>query len=97
MSKLDSVILNEADQRFEIPAGDDFAYIDYRWYQGILILLYIFVPIPYRGKGLSEKLMNHALEFAREKDVKIKVYCPYIGKYIRMNPEYASLLETTSP
>lgn len=96
MQILHSVIHNEEDQRFEIPAGDEYAYIDYRWYQGILVLLYIFVPEPFRGKGLSEKLMKHALEFAKEKEVKIKVYCPYIGKYIKLHPEYQSLLENSS-
>ncbi|MFZ1676079.1 MAG: GNAT family N-acetyltransferase [Saprospiraceae bacterium] len=87
------IIMNESTHRFELTYNDDIAYIDYRWYNKTLILLYIFVPVPFRGKGLSTKLIEYALKYAREKEVKIKVFCPYISKYIRMHPEHEDLLE----
>ena len=86
------VILNEATSQFEVILPDDLAYIDYKWYNEMLILLYIFVPVPYRGKNISSVLINYALEYAKSKGVKIKVFCPYIAKYIRLHPEYAELL-----
>ena len=92
-SKQADVILNENENRFELMYNDDIAYIDYRWYNNTLILLYIFVPVPFRGKGLSVKLIEYALQYARQKEVKIKVFCPYIAKYIRLHPEHADLLE----
>lgn len=87
------VILNEDTNRFELTYQGDLAYIDYRWYNKTLILLYIFVPVPLRGKKLSSMLIEFALQYAREKDVKIKVFCPYISKYIRMHAEHQDLLE----
>ena len=87
------VTMNENTQRFEVQTGSEVAFIDYRWYQDKLNLLYVFVPVPYRGKGISEILIKHALEFATHKKVKVSVYCPYIAKYIRLHPEYQHLLD----
>lgn len=88
------VTIDEEDQRFEINTEDgETAYIDYRWYNDTLVLLYIYVPIPYRGKGLSHRLNQFALDYAKEKGVKVKVYCPYIAKYIRTHPQYEVMLE----
>jgi len=90
------VTLNEAEDRFEVQIDNDLAYIDYKWYQDVLILLYIFVPPAYRGKSISTALIQHALEYAKEKGVKIKIFCPYIAKYVRMHPEYQGLLANPS-
>lgn len=86
------VTLNETDSRFEVPTKDGIAYIDYRWSGELLLLLYIFVPVSSRGKGISSVLLEHVLNDAKEKNVKIKVFCPYIAKYIRMHPEHQGLL-----
>ena len=86
------VTLNETDFRFEVPTKDGIAYVDYRWSSETLMLLYIFVPVSFRGKGISSVLLEHVLNYAIEKKVKIKVFCPYIAKYIRMHPEYQGLL-----
>ena len=86
------VTLNENDFRFEVPTLDGIAYVDYRWSGDILVLLYIFVPVSFRGKGISSILLEHVLSYATEKKVKIKVFCPYIAKYIRMHPEHQGLL-----
>ena len=88
--------MDEADQRFEVQVDNDVAYIDYRWYQDKLILLYIYVPVPFRGKGVSNVLLQHALEYAKSKGVKIQIYCPYIAKYVRTHPEYHDLLEKSN-
>lgn len=87
------VHLDEKDQRFEVKLDDEVAYIDYRWYDGRLMLLYIYVPVPYRGKGISNVLIREALEYAKSKGVKINIYCPYIAKYVRTHPEYHDLLD----
>ena len=87
------VNLNEAEERFEVKLDDEVAYVDYRWYNNKLILLYVFVPPAHRGKGVSNVLIQHALDYARSKDVKINIYCPYIAKYVRMHPEYVDLVD----
>jgi len=86
------VSVNESAKRFELQAGEETAYIDFAWQHDILNLLYVYVPIPFRGKGYSTVLIEYALKYAREKNVKIKVYCSYINGYLRRHPEHHDLM-----
>lgn len=87
------ITMNEANKRFETPTGDEMAYIDYRWYQDTLVLLYVFVPEDHRGQGHSQALIEYALNYAKEKNIKVTVYCSYIARYMRLHPEYDFLLD----
>ena len=82
-----SIIVNEKQQRFETTAGDEKAYIDFQWHNEKLVLLYVYVPIPYRGKGYSKALIEYAMQYARERNVKVDVYCSFIARYMRLHPE----------
>ena len=86
------IIDNQEKSRFEIKLENDFAYVDYRWRNQVFELLYIFVPVPYRGKGVAEELIKHVLDFAVTNNRKIVVYCSWIAGYVRSHPEYHSLL-----
>jgi len=91
MSSAIQIINNEEKLRFETKVNDEAGYVDYRWYKGTLALLHIFVPVAGRGKGVPEALAKFALEYAKQQNVKVMVYCSYIAKYIRLHPEYRSL------
>lgn len=66
------------------------AYIDYQWHQDTLILLYVYVPIPFRGKGYSKALIEFALQYARDRNVKVSVYCSFISRYMQLHPELSA-------
>jgi predicted GNAT family acetyltransferase len=86
------VRVNEAGRRFEIQLDGETAYIDYRWHHETLVLLYVYVPMSHRGKGISNILIEFAMRYARENQVKLKVYCSYINGYLRRHPEHHELL-----
>ncbi|MBX2924048.1 MAG: N-acetyltransferase [Chitinophagaceae bacterium] len=44
------------------------------------------------GKGIGSALAKHVLEYAKAKQLKIIVYCPFIQMYMRRHPEYNELL-----
>lgn len=91
-----TVNMNEAQHRFETKIGDDFGYIEYRWYRGELAFMHTFVPEAGRGKGYSAALAKFALDYAKEKNLKIIVYCPFVAKYIKQHPEYEFLIDKQS-
>ena len=51
------------------------------------------VPEQYEGKGIAGALAKFALEYARSKNLKLIVYCPYVKMYMKRHPEYNDLLE----
>jgi len=84
---------NKEKGRFEIRLGNDYAFVDYRWRNEVFELMYIFVPVHYRGKGISEELIKHVLDFALENNLQINVYCSWIAGFVRSHPEYLPLVE----
>ncbi len=82
-----NIINNEGNYHFEIVFQDDEAYIQYKIRGDVLTLYFIFVPPAERGKGLSGILIQYALDFAKEKHLKVEVYCSFINRYLALHPE----------
>jgi predicted GNAT family acetyltransferase len=45
-----------------------------------------------RGGGIASHLTTHALDYARERGLKIVPSCPFVAAYIARHPEYRDLL-----
>ena len=84
---------NEKLSRFETEINGEFAFLDYRFYKGNFALVHTFVPEPARGKGIAPALAKFALEYAKEQNLKIMIYCPYVSKYMKRHPEYEPLVD----
>ena len=93
MDKDTPVTNNEQLLHFEKALDNgEVAFIEYRWHQKDLVLMHTFVPEGYEGKGIAAALARFALEYAKEKHLKIIVYCPYVNAYLKKHPEYQALL-----
>ncbi|KOY84515.1 hypothetical protein AD998_20170 [bacterium 336/3] len=84
---------NETNQRFEIAIENEIAYLEYRWYKGDLALMHTLVPTEFKRRGIASSLVKFALEYAKEKQLKIIVYCPFVGKYLKNHTEYSFLID----
>jgi predicted GNAT family acetyltransferase len=82
------VINNEKDHRFEIRIDDKLAAVPYNVKRGMIGLFHTEVPEEFRGKGLATKLALYALNYAKNHQLKILPYCPFIAKYIHDHPEW---------
>jgi len=87
------IINNIKLSRFETEIDGEFAYVDYRFYKGDIALMHTFVPETARGKGISSELAKFALEYVKEQNLKLMVYCPVIAKYIKQHPKYEALVD----
>lgn len=88
-------ITNNTDhQRFEVEIDGDYAFIEYRWHEGVIYLMHTFVPDSLRGRGLAQQLTQFALDTIRQEKWPLKVYCPFVTKYIQQHPQYQDLLST---
>ena len=85
---------NEQEMQFEAIVSDDKAVMVYRWYHGDLAIMHTEVPEAGRGKGYSNALAEYAIAFAKEKNIKLKLYCVFMQGYMKRHPEYNDLITT---
>jgi hypothetical protein len=86
---------NKEQSRFEVLVNDEWAYLEYNYHHGALVLIHTFVPVAARGQGISTALSSFALHLAKEKKLKVIVYCPFVKSYLKAHPEYEAKLEIT--
>jgi predicted GNAT family acetyltransferase len=80
-------------KRFEAHLGGELAgELTYSVEDGVMIMPHTGVEPRFEGRGIGGKLAKYALDTARERDLKVAPWCPFIAAYIRKNPEYADLV-----
>jgi uncharacterized protein len=88
------IVNNKKQFRFEIalPAGD-YAVLEYRWLRGSMVLMHTLVPATNRLKGVGSALVKYVLDYAREQNLKVIPYCPFVVKYLKDHPEYNDIVQ----
>jgi len=69
-----------------------YAYLKYRLEGGTMYIDSTFTSEEYRDRGLAAKLTKAAIEYAREKALKIVPNCSYAESYFEKHPEYRDIL-----
>lgn len=88
MSNEPQIVNNKERSRYEIKLDNgEFAFLDYRFTDGNVVLLHTQVPKKYEGHGLAAALAKHSLEEARSQGNKVLVYCPYVTAYLKRHPD----------
>lgn len=59
---------------------------------GIMTLDHTEVDPSMSGKGLASKLVRHSVDFAREKNYKVRPMCTYAAKQFERHGEYKEVL-----
>ncbi|MDR0299725.1 MAG: N-acetyltransferase [Streptococcaceae bacterium] len=59
----------------------------------IIVIDHTFVSPDYRGQKLAEKLVETAVENARQEGLKIHPTCPFALKEFNRRPEYADVYQ----
>lgn len=83
---------DDMNQMFYIQLDTDVAFIQYDKYNSILDYYETQVPPTYQEKGIAQLLAKAAFEYAVKNDLKMKVTCTYLQKYLEEHalPEYTS-------
>ena len=83
---------NQAEQRFEATVEGRLSVVDYEQRDGEIVFTHTYVPSELRGRGIAEKLVRAALDYAREQKVRVIPQCSYVDTFIRRHQEFASLI-----
>jgi hypothetical protein len=79
--------------RYELRLGDALVGIAaYRLADGELVLTHTQVDPSCEGRGYGSRLVQAALEDARERGLTVRPLCPFVAEYIRRHPELRELV-----
>ena len=87
---------NEALSRFETDVEGHTPFLTYKLKANAIALLHTDVPAELEGRGVGSGLVHTALEYARERRLKVLPYCPFVAAYVEQHPEYADLVRTST-
>ena len=83
---------NAAASRFEATVDGHLAMAEYGLADGRMVFTHTFVPPELRGRGIADKLVRAALDFARAQNCRVVPQCSYVAVFIRRHPEFQALL-----
>jgi uncharacterized protein len=83
---------NQAEHRFEAIVDGGLSVADYTVRDGEMIMTHTYTPPELRGRGIAEKLVRAALDYARAERLRVVPACSYVDIFIQRHAEYQSLV-----
>ena len=81
------VVNNPQKRQFEIQLGQEMGLLAYRQRPGQIELMHTEVPKSQRGKGIGERIVKFALEYARQNQLEVIPSCRFVQAYLKRHPE----------
>jgi uncharacterized protein len=85
------IVHNPTENRFEVFIDGLLSKLDYIVNDDTIVMTHVGVHPEHRGSGLAGKITQVALEYAKEKHLRVMPMCSYVAAYIRRNPHYIEL------
>ncbi|RYE16328.1 MAG: N-acetyltransferase [Sphingobacteriaceae bacterium] len=88
----EKIKVNEAQNQFEIKTPEGLALIAYEMEGNTMSIMHTEVPEASEGQGVGSAMAEFALNYAQEKQLKVKVYCRFVQVYLKKHPQYQNLI-----
>jgi uncharacterized protein len=87
-------VANAPDRdRYELSIdGELVGFTAYRARPGLIAFIHTEVDERFQGRGLADKLIRFALEDAREQDLAVLPFCPFVKAFIERHREFEALV-----
>lgn len=89
---MNEVINDKQGSRFVMNVDGNEVYVLYAEDKNAIDLYSTYTPPQLRGKGLASVVVKSALEYAKEKNLKVIAGCWYVRKFIDENQQYQNLI-----
>ncbi|RFF32262.1 GNAT family N-acetyltransferase [Wenzhouxiangella sediminis] len=83
---------NEERQRFEALVDNQLCVLEYVRDGNTVSMNHVRVPEAVGGRGIAGEITRYALDWARDKGLRVVANCPYVARWIERHPEYEQLL-----
>lgn len=87
------VLHDKKNNRFVINIDGLDSFVEYSLNEKEMNLYHTYTPPQLRGKGLAEKVVRAAIEYAKENKLKVIPSCSYVAAFMQRHPEYSELLK----
>ena len=87
-----SVIDNKAEQEFELTVDEYRAVAAYQLEGDMIVFTHTEVPPAIEGRGVGSKLVQAALDSARDRGLKVVPQCPFVRAYMEKHPQMRDML-----
>ena len=84
---------NEAENTFEVWIDDYPSKLNYILDDKNFVITHVGVYPELRGQGLAGKIVEAALQYAKENSLRVIPMCSYAAAFIRRNPQYLELTD----
>lgn len=84
---------NAERERYEIRADGKLAgFLRYRSHPELIELVHTEIGDEFEGRGLGSQLIVFALDDARERELAVLPFCPFVNDYIQRHRQYVGLV-----
>lgn len=87
-----SVIDNKAEQEFELAVDGHRAVAAYQLEGDTIVFTHTEVPPEIEGRGVGTKLIQAALDSARDRGLTVVPQCRFVRAYMEKHPETRDML-----
>ena len=84
---------NPENHAFEVWIDGQLSKLDYIQDAKNFVITHVGVYPEQRGQGVAGKIVEAALQYARENSLRVVPMCSYAAAYIRRNPQYMELTD----
>jgi uncharacterized protein len=80
-------------ERYEIHLDGELAgFTAYKARRGLIAFIHTEIEERFQHRGLADRLIEYALDDARERGLVVLPFCPFVQSFIQRHPEYIGLV-----
>ncbi len=88
------VVNNAKKFRFEVISGALVSKLEYRLGRDTIALVHTEVPEELQGQGIGSAIVRTALQHARDNELTVLPYCPFVASYLARHPEWEDIVSS---
>jgi len=78
--------------RFHTTVQGHLCVCDYRLRDGVMVFTHTEVAPELEGRGIAAELVETALAYAQQQQLKVRPLCSYVRSYLERHPELRHLI-----